>query len=90
MKHIKKYENVEDYKFDIDDLVVCVNSNWPVVGLKVGSKYIVVHRKNYMGVNFYAVSNEKGEKIYNLGKLAYFGEKVFLTEIEYDEMKYNL
>ncbi len=43
-----------------------------------------------MGVNFYAVSNEKGEKIYNLGKLAYFGEKVFLTEIEYDEMKYNL
>ncbi len=34
MKHIKKYENVEDYKFDIDDLVVCVNSNWPVVGLK--------------------------------------------------------
>lgn len=91
MKHIKKYENIEvDYKFDVGDLVVCVISDWPVVNLEIGSKYIVEHRKNYNGINFYAVSNEKGEKIYNLGKLSYFGEKVFMFEIEYDEMKYNL
>lgn len=91
MKAIKTYESFIDeyFKFNKGDKVICVNDTWPVENLIKGNEYIISERKRFNGRNFYSVLDNE-VLITNDNKTSFFGEKVFVTPLEYKASKYNI
>jgi hypothetical protein len=95
MKHLKTYESEvdNDFKFNIGDVVICIKNTWPIENMKLGETYIVLDRKKYSGINYYGVSDTDGygiESILIPDELAFYGEKIFVTPLEYNADKYNI
>ena len=56
MKNLEIYENFlnPNFKFNIGDEVVCIQSNW-IVYLELGETYTVEDRNIYSDINYYSV-----------------------------------
>ena len=87
----KIFENNPQYKFNIDDKVICITND--LIDLNIGETYTITDRKIYNGVIYYSVRNKYDKTTYskiNRNEPNFYGEKVFATELEYTQMKYNL
>ena len=89
MKHLKTYENKTnklkkgDFVYvELDDKSYKPN-NFIGVFVRGRSRGRTISKYPYL-------IKYDGTYYPYIEQLSYFGEKVFLTEIEYDEMKYNL
>ena len=92
MKHLKSYESLtdSDFKFNEGDKVICVNDTWSIKNLIKGNEYTISGRKRFSGKNFYSVLDNNGILITDKNKTSFFGERVFVTPVEYNVNKYNL
>jgi len=90
MKHLKSHETKSNYKFKIGQKIICINDDWPITFLKKDKSYIVVDRRTYMDINYYSISNNNNIIKNHKNEPSFYGEKVFLSVLEYKAKKYNL